>query len=91
MEKKVTLSELIEDYNAVIYCPKLEQAEIYAKAMDERGRTWRDGGSYLEDNDWRDEKEKTCYLPSKNMYGSLQWYKANGFKIYEFNDVDLAK
>jgi hypothetical protein len=91
-ENKITLSELIKDYNAVIACPKLEQANAYAKAMDKMGRTWLIiGASYIEDNKWGIHKEKTCYRPWANMYDSLQWYKEHGYKIYDFDDVDLTK
>jgi hypothetical protein len=91
MDKKVTLSEIIEDDDAAIHCPKEEQAEAYAKAMDERGRTWINGDSYIKNNKWSVYKEETCYWIWAYALGSFSWYKEHGFKIYEFDDVDLTK
>jgi hypothetical protein len=91
-EKKITLSELIKDHNTVIHCPKLEQAEAYAKAMDKMGRKWANGDSYLKENNrWSFHKSKFCYRPSAGLYGSLECYKEHGFKVYEFDEVDLTK
>jgi hypothetical protein len=90
MDKKITLSELIKDPNAVIFCPKLEQAEVYAKAMDKMGRKWRGGNSYLKNNFWGVYKGETGYWPSTDTYCSLSWYKEYYFKVYEFDDVDMA-
>jgi hypothetical protein len=89
MNKKITLSKMIKDKHAVIHCSKEEQAEAYAKAMDEMGQKRIDGKSYLKDNCWSLYKGETCYRPSTNQFCYLSWYGFFGLKVYEFDEVDM--
>lgn len=87
--KKITLSEFFKnDEKLAIHCDTEEKANLLLKAFDKMGKRWRSNQSYLEENNWRGFKEETCY-ENENLYCYKSWYSDNGYKVYEFEEVEL--
>ena len=88
---KITLSEFWNsEKELAIHCNTEEKAKKLLKAFDKLGKTWGTGDSYLEFNCWNDYKEETCYSNNRG-YASIDWCRASGYKVYEFEDIDLDK
>lgn len=87
--KKITLSEFFKnDEKLAIHCDTEEKANLLLKAFDKMGKRWANDESYLKDDHWDDEKENTCYS-NENLYCYKSWYSDNGYKVYEFEELEL--
>lgn len=87
---KITLKEFWSSENKIaIHCKTEEEANELLKVFDKLGQRWVNGQSYIGINHWEEEKENTCY-DNTNCTSRFKWYKANDFKIYEFEDVNLG-
>ncbi len=73
-----------------IHCDTEEKANKLLRAFNKIGKKWCDDDSYIGNNYWYDKRENTCYS-NDNGYTSINWYKENDYKIYEFEDVDFGK
>lgn len=88
---KITLPEFWKSKEKLaIHCDTEEKANKLLKAFDKLGKKWCDEDSYIGNNYWYDKRENTCYS-NDNGYTSINWYKENDYKIYEFEDVDFGK
>ncbi len=89
--KKITLKEFWNSKEKLaIHCDTEEKANKLLRAFNKIGKKWCDDDSYIGNNYWYDKRENTCYS-NDNGYTSINWYKENDYKIYEFEDVDLGK
>ena len=87
--KKITLSEFFKnDEKLAILCDTEEKANLLLKAFDKMGKRWRSNQSYLEENNWRGFKEKTCY-ENDGTYCCKEFYLGTSYIVYEFEDVIL--
>lgn len=90
---KITLTEFWNSNKLMaIHCDTEEKANKLLEAFDKLGKKWRDEKSYLDlkQNRWSSHNNFTCY--SNNCgYASIDFYKEDGYTIYEFEDVDLDK
>lgn len=90
MKDKITLKEFWNSRgHLAIHCGTEEKADKLLDAFDKYGETWCGDYRYIDNNYWGYEEEKTCYS-NEHGYSSIDWYKANDYKIYEFEDVDLG-
>lgn len=90
MKKKITLKEfLFSDKLLGIHCKTEEQANILCEAFDKMGKKWKNGKSYLEQNNWKYHKENTVYY-NCNMSGDLAGAKCTNQTIFEFENVYLG-
>lgn len=84
---KITLEEFWNSKEKLaIHCDTEEKANKLLKAFDKLGKKWAFGNSYLEENCWNGYEKYTCYS-NNNGYTGINWFKANDYKIYEFEDV----
>ena len=89
MGNKITLKEFWNSKKKLaIHCNTEEKADKLLEAFDKYGERWYGDYRYIDDTYWNDEKENTCYS-NRHGYSSIDWYKANDLKIYEFDEVDL--
>lgn len=89
VSEKITLTNFWKTKsNVAIHCGTEEKANRLLQAFDKLGKKWSEGKSYLEVNCWSNYKEATCYSNNRG-YASIDWYKASGYKVYEFEDIDL--
>lgn len=92
--EKITIKEffdMYDDYNDVfgIHCKTKKEAKMLLKAFDKAGYKWRDGEHYNDNNTcFSLYKENTTYF-NVRQYGDLNYAKASGIKVYEFDEVDL--
>lgn len=87
--KKITLTEFWNSTEKLaIHCDTEEKANKLLMLFDKLGKNWSDGNSYLEYTYYDTHKQNTCYS-NYRMHTKYNWYKNNGYKIYEFEDVDL--
>lgn len=85
-----TLQECI-DNNYAIHCDTEDKANKLMKALDDMGRTWRDGTKYTQINLYCVNEKNSCYTPYEGMEGDTFYYKAHNIKIVYFDDVILPK
>ena len=87
MKDKITLKEFWNSRDHLaIHCGTEEKADKLLDAFDKYCEKWIVDYRYIDNNYWDDEKENTCYS-NGHGYNSIDWYKANDYKIYEFEDV----
>lgn len=87
--KKITLTEFWNSTEKLaIHCDTEEKANKLLNAFDKLGKNWSDGNSYLEYTYYATHKQNTCYS-NHRTHTKYNWYKNNGYTIYEFEDVDL--
>lgn len=87
--KKITLNEFwSEPELCAIHCDTEEKAVKLLTAFNKMGKRWRNNQSYLEENNWRRFKEKTCY-ENDGTYCDKGFYLGTIYDVYEFEDVIL--
>lgn len=75
-----------KDNNIAVHCKTEEEAIDFCKQMDAHGMKWKDGDRYLEKNNWRNYREKTCYN-NQGEYGRIDGvYKEKNYKILEWSN-----
>jgi|GEM_PF-2359492 len=85
--EEITLKEFWESKEKLaIHCKIEEQAIKLCKAFDKK---WCSGSDYTKFNCWKLHEENTCY-GNERAYSSIDCYKIKGYKIYEFEDIDLG-
>lgn len=82
----------IEDYQGkyVMHCDTEEKAKVFCKFLHSKGMCWYSDNSYLDYQFWKTEKENMCYEFNADFYGSINFYKSEGYKILEFDDFDWS-
>jgi hypothetical protein len=86
-EGKITLEDFWKSKEKLaIHCDTEEKAEKLLKEFDKMGQKWANGDDYTKFNCWKTHEENTCY-GDERWYSSIDWYKINGYKVYEFKDV----
>lgn len=87
---KITLKQFWKSKEKLaIHCDTEEKANKLSRAFDKMGKKWADGSRYISNNCWdATYKKDTCYSNAAG-YCRIDWYKENGWKIYEFEDVDF--
>lgn len=87
--KKITLTEFwnSKEYLA-IHCDTEEKANKLLNAFDKLGKKWNSGDSYISFNNYEDHQDKTCYS-NEGCFDCYDWFNRYGYKIYEFDEVDL--
>lgn len=89
--KKMTLEEFFGSKKRLaIHCKTKEQSEILLKAFHEMGKTWRNGDSYLKDNNWEIYSAETCY-GNTNCFGSEKCFKEHKYEIIDFKNIEFSK
>lgn len=84
----MTLKEFFESKEKLCVNFKTqEQCGIFSREADKLGYRWSSHDSYLEENYWNDYEEETCYS-NKCEYGYKAFYKKDGYKILNFEDID---
>lgn len=87
--KKITLTEFWKSYETIaIHCNTEEKANKLLKAFDRLGEKWCENVSYLETNCYSHYGQMSCYSNNRCI-SDCNYYENNGYKIYEFEDVDL--
>lgn len=69
-----------------MHCGTIEEAEAFAKVLDNAGRTWRNNGNYTTNLHYEDYGEDTCYYFNEGTYGSYNYASKNGEIILEYSD-----
>jgi hypothetical protein len=88
--KKYTLQE-IYDKGFAIHCDTESKANRLLMAFDKMGWRWNTGARYTEFNNWKVNKDGTCYFPSDNSYDLIDSFKSEEHVVFEFDDVDLGE
>ena len=80
----------LEDYkgNYVMHCSTDKMAETFLKFLHKHGKSWGSGVNYLDQINWKMYKKDTCYLFNEGLFGELEDFKEENYKILEFDDFD---
>lgn len=91
LNDKITLRQFWKSKEKLaIHCDTEEKANKLSRAFDKIGKKWADGSRYISYNCWDTRyKKDTCYSNAAG-YCRIDWYKKNGWKVYEFDDVDFG-
>ena len=73
-----------EDNKIAVHCKTEEEAVDFCKQMHEHGMEWNSGRSYLENTNYEDHREKTCY--AAGSYEAYRYCKVGGYEILEWSD-----
>lgn len=81
----------IEEYTNLedrvcMHCKTEEEANIFLGFLHSLGKTWCDGTSYLDRNNFDDYRRNTCYYFNDGTYCSTEWAVTENTKILEFSD-----
>lgn len=87
--ERISLDEFWDsEEKLAIHCDTEEKANKLLREFNKTGKKWSSGDDYTKFNCWKSHKKDTCYCNGRG-YSSIDYYKINGYKIYEFEDVDL--
>lgn len=92
LNDKITLKQFWKSKEKLaIHCDTEEKANRLSRAFDKIGKKWSDGSRYISNNCWDAMyKKDTCYSNAAG-YCRIDWYKKNGWKVYEFEDVIIEE
>ena len=88
MSKDITKEEFDEKYvgsNLVVNCKTFELSQEFRELADKFGYEWCTGTSYIDESEWLDYKDRTCYELHEGVYASVDNYKKDGYNIIEFD------
>jgi hypothetical protein len=86
---KITLSEFWKSEDELaIHCKTEDEAKELLKAFDKAGKEWHSGSSYTSHTNYEHYGKETAYTNGCG-YSELSFFKKEGYKIYEFNEVDM--
>lgn len=72
----------------VVHCDSEEKANLLLNwASIKKGLKWSDGDSFIEDNKWMEDKEKTCYYLCFGEYCDKPFYERNDYEVIEYEDA----
>ena len=71
--------------NVAVHCKTKEEAKDFCKQMDLHGLRWSSGTSYLEVNNYRWTRSKTCYS-NKGDYDEVKYYEDHNYHVLEWSD-----
>lgn len=77
----------ITNRRSAVHCQTEEETMELFKYLDSQGLRWLGGESYLTGRHLQEYGQNTCYNIFEGRFADLQWYKANGYEVYEFSDV----
>ena len=79
-----------KDNKIAVHCKTKEEAIDFCKQMHGQGMKWCTGDSYLENTEYADLRERTCYT-GKGSYSSYDLYNGFGYEILEWSDYMQKK
>ena len=74
----------------VVNCRTEEEANQFLVTLDMMGLKWCNGMSYLSGTNWDEYESETCYCPERGTYGSLKYFKKEGYKICRMHDLGFT-
>jgi len=77
-----------EDYigKYVMHCKTEKEAKDFCKVMDEDGRKWSTGVSYIDNPKYENYETETCYALDNWVYADSGFFKTQGYTILEWED-----
>lgn len=89
--KKFNWDEFKNKYNKIaVHCKTEEEAKDFCKQMHGQGMKWCTGDSYLENTEYADLRERTCYA-GEGSYSSYDFYNGLEYEILEWSDYMQKK
>lgn len=86
--ESITLEEFWKSERKIsIHCNTKIKAKKLLNAFDKMGMRWNSGDRYSKFDLYFDYGKNTCYL-NDHRFGSYDYCKNNGYKIYEYEEVD---
>lgn len=88
---KITLEEFWNDKKGLaIHTRTKEQASLLCEAFKKMDKKWyKSPDIHIHDRAWEIHGEKGCYT-NFGQFGNIDKLKFYGYKIYEFENVDLT-
>lgn len=75
-----------ENGKYAMYCETEEEDEDFRIAMNELGKRWSGGTSYIKESNWSHYKERGCHNFMRGTYGTKKYYEEEGYKILYWKD-----
>lgn len=82
--------EKYTDRNLGMHCDALYKARIFCKFLNEQGRLWIDGVSYLDRDFYDTNKKNTVYVFNQGKYGDVNRCQELNIAVLEFDDFDWS-
>ena len=64
-----------------MHCRTEEEASIFCEYLSSQGKTWRGGGSYVDNTRYYTHKDATAYAFNDGLYGSVRGCRRSGYTI----------
>lgn len=75
-----------KDKKVVMHCRTEEEAEDFCRVMHEAGKKWCDGSLYLNNTEWDNYEEETCYNFNIEGFSCRKFYIKEKYKILEWSN-----
>lgn len=79
-----------KDNKIAVHCKTEEEAKDFCRQMHGQGMKWCTGDSYLENTEYADLRERTCYA-GEGSYSSYDFYNGLEYEILEWSDYMQKK
>lgn len=86
---KFNLNDYKSEY-AAMHCKTKEEAESFCRFLDQNGRVWYSGISYLKVDYWDNYKIDTIYYFNRGTYGSVENIRRD-VVILEWSDCEFTQ
>jgi len=72
--------------NYVMHCKTEEEAESFCRYLNENGRKWGDGHSYIDRTHYSEYKSETAYNFNNGTFCNCDFYIYYNYTILEWSD-----
>jgi hypothetical protein len=93
IKRAYTINNLVSKKIAV-HCDTEEEAKQLMQYFEGNSVIWVGGNKATEEIFWHKHRDETCYTVVGGLkrltYGDVDWFTQGGFKIIQFEDVDIS-
>lgn len=83
---KFDINQYNEEY--AMHCKTEDEANFFLKYLDSLGMKWCSGQRYIENTNYKDYRNKTCYCFKDGSYSNYDYFRDEGYVILEFEDFE---
>lgn len=74
----------------VVNCRTEDEANQFLRTLSMMGLKWCNGRSYLYETNWDEYGSETCYCPERGTYGSVRYFKKEGYEVCRMHDLGFT-
>ena len=78
------------DSKFAMHCRTENEASIFCAYLNSLGKTWRGGGSYIDNNRYSMHGNQTAYAFNQGLFGSVRGCEESGYTVLNFCDYNFS-